>query len=93
MTLDTEDKKWIKGAVVDGVLEAINQVIIPYSDEQEKRYKAEFRRVDEKIEKLDDKLSNKLEVLERKLDNVTDQQAEKLNDYGRRLGKLELKRL
>lgn len=83
MVLGADDKKWIKGAIVQGVVDGINQVMIPYSEDQEKRF-------NKKIDDLDTKLSNQIGKLERKLDNVADHQAEKLDDHERRIGKLEL---
>lgn len=78
MVLGADDKKWITKAIVKGVVDGINQVMIPYSEEQEKRFKAEFRKVDDKIEEARDDLANQISKVERKLDAVTDHQAEKL---------------
>ncbi len=90
MVLGADDKKWITKAIIKGVVEGINQVMIPYSEEQERRFKAEFRKVDEKIEDVRDDVTNQIAKVERKLDAVTDHQAEKLNDHGIRIGKLEM---
>lgn len=91
--LGADDKKWITKAIVKGVVDGINQVMIPYSEEREERINAEFKKVGERFDELDLKLSNKIDKLERKLDAVTDHQAEKLDDHDRRIGKLELARL
>jgi len=78
MELGTDDKKWITKAIIKGVVDGINQVMIPYSEEQEKRFKKEFVEVRNDIAKV-----------ERKLDAVTDHQAERLDDHGIRIKKLE----
>lgn len=90
MTLDTDDKKWITKAIIEGVVDGINQVMIPYSEDQERRFKAEFRKVDEKIEDLRNDVTNQISKVERKLDNVTDNQADKLDNHEKRIGKLEI---
>jgi len=79
MELGTDDKKWITKAIIKGVVDGINQVMIPYSEEQEKRFKKEFVEV-----------RNDIARVERKLDTVTDHQAEKLDDHGKRIVRLEL---
>ena len=84
--LTAGDKKWIKGAIIEGVVDGINQVIIPYSDDQEKRY-------NKKLDDMKVDLKNDISKLERKLDNVTDNQADKLDNHEKRIGKLEFARL
>jgi len=89
MVLGADDKKWISKTIIKGVIDGINQVMIPYSEEQERRFKAEFRKVDDKIEDVRDDLTNQMSKVDRKLDAVTDHQAEKLDDHGIRIKKLE----
>jgi len=96
MTLDLDDKKWISKAIIKGVVDGINQVMIPYSEEQEKRWKKEFGEVRGDISNLQNdvtNLQNNVSRVERKLDNVIDHQAEKLDNHEKRIAKLELTRL
>lgn len=71
MSLTDGDKKWIKDAIVEGVVDGINQVMIPYSEEQEKRFNHKFEDVDKQFEVV----RNDIAKLEKKLDSVTDHQA------------------
>lgn len=93
MVLGADDKKWITKAIVKGVVDGINQVMIPYSEEQENRFDQKFKKVGERFDELDLKLSNKIDKLERKLDAVTDHQADKLDNHEKRISRLELARL
>lgn len=86
MVLGTDDKKWIKGAIVQGVIDGINQVMIPYSEEQENRFNQKFKEIGRQFEEV----RNDIAKVERKLDVVTDHQADKLDNHERRIGKLEL---
>lgn len=46
MALTTDDKQWIKQAMTDGVVEAINEVVIPRFDEVYERFDGIDRRLD-----------------------------------------------
>ena len=38
MALTNDDKQWIKGAIADGVVEALESVVLPRFDEHDKRF-------------------------------------------------------
>lgn len=38
MALTNDDKQWIKGAIADGVVEALESVVLPRLDEHDKRF-------------------------------------------------------
>ena len=38
MALTNDDKQWIKGAIADGVIEALEAVVLPRFDEHDKRF-------------------------------------------------------
>lgn len=38
MALTNDDKQWIKGAIADGVVEALETVVLPRFDEHDKRF-------------------------------------------------------
>lgn len=38
MALTNDDKQWIKGAIADGVVEALEAVVLPRFDEHDKRF-------------------------------------------------------
>lgn len=40
MSLTSDDKNWIKGAIAEGVNEALESVVLPRFDEQDKRFDA-----------------------------------------------------
>jgi len=68
----------MKKAAFEGTTEALEAVVFPKFEEIEKR-----------IDGVEESLGNKIGVLERKLDQVTDHQAVKLDDHEKRLGVLE----
>lgn len=92
MTLTDDDLKklnlMMKKAVIDGTGEALEAMVFP-----------KFESIDRKFEKIDKDLSSlKKEVglnteaiarAERKLDQVTDHQAEKLDNHEKRIVRLE----
>ncbi len=38
MALTNDDKQWIKGAIADGVVEALEAIVLPRFDEHDKRF-------------------------------------------------------
>lgn len=46
MTLTTDDKKWIKDAITEGVVDALNEIVIPRFDEHDRRFDEHDRRFD-----------------------------------------------
>ena len=53
MTLTTDDKKWIKDAITEGVVDALNEIVIPRFDEHDKRFDEHDRRFDEHDRRFD----------------------------------------
>ena len=58
MALTNDDKQWIKGAIADGVVEALEAVVLPRFDEHDKR----FDRIEARLK--DDVSSLKSEMCE-----------------------------
>ena len=85
MSLTDDDKKWITKAIVIGVGEALDHVVLPKFDSIDKK----FDSIGVKIEDLKVELKNDIAKLERKLDQVTGHQAEKLTDHEKRIDRLE----
>lgn len=46
MALTQDDKKWIKGAITEGVVDALNEIVLPRFDEHDKRFDAVEGRLD-----------------------------------------------
>ena len=46
MALTNDDKQWIKGAIADGVVEALEAVVLPRFDEHDKRFDGIEARLD-----------------------------------------------
>jgi hypothetical protein len=82
MALNNDDKKWIKGAIVEGVVEALNEVMIPAMDNMAEDLRGEIR-------DLDDKLSTKIDSLDRKVMRITDNHSNKLDDCKKKIEKME----
>lgn len=103
MTLTNEDwkslDKMMKRAVIDGATQALEDVVFPKFEEIDgkfgkidKRFEQidkRFEQIDGRFDELEENLGNKIGVLERKLDQVTDHQADKLDDHEKRIGRLE----
>ena len=53
MTLTTDDKQWIKTAITEGVVEALDTIVLPRFDEIDRR----FERVDERLDTLETEVS------------------------------------
>jgi uncharacterized protein (DUF3084 family) len=95
MALTLQDKEWTKTAIIDGVVEGINQVVIPVLEGLDKKIDKNAEKIDRNAEKIDknaekiDNLEAGLSRVERKLDQVTDHQSEKLDEHEDRLSVLE----
>ncbi len=76
--LDKNDKKWIKEAIIEGVVGGLNEVMIPAMEDMEKRLTARIDRLDMKVSLID-----------RRLSQVSDYQGGKLNEYGKEIEKLQ----
>lgn len=46
MTLTTDDKTWIKSAITEGIVDALNEIVIPRFDEHDKRFDEHDKRFD-----------------------------------------------
>lgn len=56
MALTNDDKQWIKGAIADGVVEALESVVLPRFDEHDKRFdriEARLGLVEKRLESLE----------------------------------------
>lgn len=81
MTLTDDDKDWIKKAVVDGVVEGINQVVIPKFEELEKK-------VDDLTENVSG-IQKDVARLEKKTDKIAELLTDTRTNHERRIRKLE----
>ena len=53
MALTNDDKQWIKGAIADGVVEALEAVVLPRFDEHDKR----FDRIEARLDSVEEDVS------------------------------------
>lgn len=53
MALTNDDKQWIKGAIADGVVEALETVVLPRFDEHDKR----FDRIEDRLDSVEEDVS------------------------------------
>ncbi len=88
MTLTNGDKDWIKKAVIDGVIEGINQVVIPKFEELEKDVKGLGVRMD-RLDIRMDSVEAKVSSLEKAVWKVSDHQGKILDNHERRIIVLE----
>ena len=54
MALTNDDKQWIKGAIADGVIEALEAVVLPRFDEHDKR----FDRIEDRLGSVEKRLES-----------------------------------
>ena len=69
MALTNDDKQWIKGAIADGVVEALEAVVLPRFDEHDKR----FDRIEDRlgsVEKDVSSLKSEMYEVKSRLDRV-----------------------
>lgn len=60
MSLTSDDKQWIKGAITEGVLDAINEVVLPKLVEHDERFEqidSRFEQIDSKFEQIDSRFN------------------------------------
>ena len=95
MALTNDDKQWIKGAITDGVVEALEAVVLPRFDEHDKRFdriEARLDSVEEDVSGLKDDVSSlKSEMCEVKsrLNGVESEMREVKGRLGRVEGELQ----
>ncbi len=95
MALTNDDKQWIKGAIADGVVEALEAVVLPRFDEHDKRFdriEARLDSVEEDVSGLKDDVSSlKSEMCEVKsrLNGVESEMREVKDRLGRVEGELQ----
>ena len=95
MALTNDDKQWIKGAITDGVVEALEAVVLPRFDEHDKRFdriEARLDSVEEDVSGLKDDVSSlKSEMCEVKsrLNGVESEMREVKDRLGRVEGELQ----
>lgn len=88
MAFSDVDKKEFQKMIVIGVGQALEDMVLPRFDQIDKK----FENIDKQFEEVRNdisKLQSDVSRIERKLDNVTDHQAEKLDDHERRLKLVE----
>ena len=74
--------------VMVGVGQALEEIVLPRFDQIDEK----FALIDKKFEKIDEnfeEVRNDISRIDRKLDQVTDHQAEKLDDHEKRLRLVE----
>ena len=54
MALTNDDKQWIKGAITDGVVEALESIVLPRFDEHDKR----FDRIEKRLDSVESRLTS-----------------------------------
>ena len=95
MALTNDDKQWIKGAIADGVVEALETVVLPRFDEHDKRFdriEARLDSVEEDVSGLKEDVSSlKSEMCEVKsrLNGVESEMREVKDRLGRVEGELQ----
>ncbi len=85
MSFTVEEKKEFQKMIVVGVGQALEDIVLPRFDQIEAKFDKKFEEVDKKFEEV----RNDISKLERKLDRLTDHQAEKLDDHETRLRLVE----
>lgn len=79
----------MKKAVIEGTGEALEAMVFPKFVSIDDK----FKKIDKNFEELRSEVRQNSEAIakvERKLDKITDHQAEKLDDHERRIEKIEL---
>ena len=76
MALTNDDKQWIKGAITDGVVEALETIVLPRFDEHDKRF--------DKVEKRLDTLESDVHVLKNDV-NIVKQDLREVKEHLERL--------
>lgn len=69
MALTNDDKQWIKGAITEGVIEALETIVLPRFDEHDKRFDRLERRMDA-VEGRLDSIEARLDSVEARLDSL-----------------------
>lgn len=84
MALTQDDKKWIKGAITEGVVDALNEIVLPRFDEHDKRFDA----VEDRLDSLEEDvrvLKDDVRVLKEDVRTLKDD----MRDVKERLGTVE----
>ena len=91
MALTNDDKQWIKGAIADGVVEALEAVVLPRFDEHDKRFdriEARLDSVEEDVSGLKEDVSGLKEDVSGLKDDVSSLKSE-MREVKDRLGRVE----
>ena len=72
MALTNDDKQWIKGAIADGVVEALEAVVLPRFDEHDKR----FDRIEARLDSVEEDVSGLKEDVSGLKDDVSSLKSE-----------------
>ena len=84
MALTNDDKQWIKGAIADGVVEALEAVVLPRFDEHDKR----FDRIEARLDSVEEDVSGLKEDVSGLKDDVSSLKSE-MREVKDRLGRVE----
>ena len=74
MALTNDDKQWIKGAIADGVVEALETIVLPRFDEHDKRF---------------DRIEDRLGLVEKDVSSLKSEMREVKDRLGRVEGELQ----
>lgn len=66
MTLTTDDKTWIKGAITEGIVDALNELVLPRFEEHDRRLEAIEGQLDS-IEARLDAIENDIQEIKSRL--------------------------
>ena len=72
MALTNDDEQWIKGAIADGVVEALEAVVLPRFDEHDKR----FDRIEARLDSVEEDVSGLKEDVSGLKDDVSSLKSE-----------------
>lgn len=79
MALTADDKQWIKGAITDGIVDALNEIVLPRFAEHDRRFDAMGAQLDSIETRLDrmesdiSQIKSRLGVLESDMKDVKEQ--------------------
>ena len=88
MTYSDEDKKEFQKMVMVGVGQALEEIVLPRFDALDATIKSQSDEIQGLRNDIGE-IQNDISRIDRKLDQVTDHQAEKLDDHERRLKLVE----
>ncbi len=76
MSLTDDDKQWIKSAITDGVVDALNEIILPRFEAHDEKFEqidAHFEQVDARFEQMDahfEQVDARFEQIQHEVDGI-----------------------